>query len=109
MTIALSCLIEELLTRQRRDHERGRYSLVKYHFAHYSFNAAGFTSGAAWETCLSPDLSEAYRFRVYLIPCHPLQSPAFVRKQCTRTAQREEALWLTTASSQFSEITLKSI
>lgn len=68
MTVALSCLIEELLARQWRDRKRGRYSLVKYHFAHYSFNAAGFTSGAAWETCLSPDLSEAYRFRVYLIP-----------------------------------------
>lgn len=68
LTVALSCLIEELLARQWRDHERGRYSLVKYHFAHYSFNAAGFTSGAAWETCPSPDLSEAYRFRVYLPP-----------------------------------------
>lgn len=68
MTVALSCLIEELLARQWRDHKRGRYSLVKYHFAHYSFNAAGFTAGAAWETCLSPDLAEAYRFRVYLPP-----------------------------------------
>lgn len=71
LTVALSCLIEELLGRQWRDHERGRYSLVKYHFAHYSFNAAGFTSGAAWETGLSPDLSEAYRFRGLPYSCHP--------------------------------------
>lgn len=46
VTVALSCLIEELPARQWIDRERGRYSLVKYHFAHYSFNAAGFTSGA---------------------------------------------------------------
>ena len=47
VTVALSRLIEELPAQQWSDRERGRDSLVKYHFAHYSFNAAGFTSGAS--------------------------------------------------------------